>query len=177
MWLGSAVILAALMLLFRRLEKLLGLKGRLWGLLRGTVTVAVALGSTNLFLVMESKVYQEAIMWGSALALAHAVCLVCFLLEPRGKWLALACAAAFLSFFARVSSGAGTLLALAIVDLCPGDSIRPFSEILGRAGAGLETPRGGRTDGYAGGERRSVGGIELLEIRHLVHVAGRWASR
>ena len=54
---------------------------------------------------------------------------------------------------------------------CPGDSIRPFSEILGRAGAGLETPRGGRTDGYAGGERRSVGGIELLEIRHLVHVA------
>jgi hypothetical protein len=117
MWLGSAVILAALMLLFRRLEKLLGLKGRLWGLLRGTVTVAVALGSTNLFLVMESKVYQEAIMWGSALALAHAVCLVCFLLEPRGKWLALACAAAFLSFFARVSSGAGTLLALAIVDL------------------------------------------------------------
>jgi hypothetical protein len=129
MWLGSAVILASLMLLFRRLEELLQLKGRLWGLLRGTLTVAVALGSTNLFLVMESKVYQEAIMWGSALAFAHAVCLLCFLLDPKGKWLALACAAAFLSFFARVSSGAGTLLALLIVDLAlllPSGRFREF---------------------------------------------------
>ncbi|MCX6633244.1 MAG: hypothetical protein NTW28_37080 [Candidatus Solibacter sp.] len=117
MWLGSAVILASLMLLFRRLEELLPLRGRLWGLLSGTLTVAVALGSTNIFLAVESKVYQEAIMWGSSLALAHAVCLFCFLLDPKGKWLALACAAAFLSFFARVSSGAGTLLALLIVDL------------------------------------------------------------
>jgi hypothetical protein len=117
MLLGSAVILASLLLLFRRLEEYLQVQGKLWNLLRGVLIVAVALGSTNVFLVMESKVYQEAIMWGSALALAHAVCLLCFLLDPSGKWLALACAAAFLSFFARVSSGAGAMLALLIVDL------------------------------------------------------------
>ena len=129
MWLGSAVILASLLLLFRRLEELLQLKGKLWGWLRGTLTVAVVLGSTNIFLAVESKVYQEAILWGSALALAHAVCLLCFLLEPKGKWLALACASAFLSFFARVSSGAGAMLALLIVDvalLLPAARFRQF---------------------------------------------------
>jgi hypothetical protein len=117
MWLGSAVILGAMLLLLHRLEQLLKLNGRLWGLLRCTLLVAVALGSTNIFLVVESKVYQEAILWGSALALAHAVFLLSWILDPQPKWLALAVAAAFFSFFARISSGAGTLLALLIVDL------------------------------------------------------------
>jgi hypothetical protein len=53
----------------------------------------------------------------SALALAHAVFLACYLTEPARKWLVLACAAAFFSFFARVSSGSGSLFSLVLLDL------------------------------------------------------------
>jgi hypothetical protein len=116
---ASLLAMLSVLLFFRRLEKHLGLEGhrKLRALLRATAIVSVALGSSNLFLCAESKVYQEAIIWGAALTLAQAVFLFCYLTEPRSRWLALACATAFLAFFARVSSGAGALLSLAIVDL------------------------------------------------------------
>lgn len=116
---ASLLAMLSVLLFFRRLERHLGLEGhrKLRGLLRATAIVSVALGSSNLFLCAESKVYQEAIIWGAALTLAQTVFLFCYLTEPRTKWLTLACATAFLAFFARVSSGAGALLSLAIVDL------------------------------------------------------------
>src|SRR5205085_10670569 len=73
--------------------------------------------------------YQEAIMWASALTLAHAVFLVCYLVEPKNKWLGLSCAAAFFAFNAKVSSGAGALVSLLLVDaalLLPFDRFREY---------------------------------------------------
>ena len=129
MLLGSAFTMAMLILLFRKLEKLLPLRGTLWGVLRASLLVATALGSTNLFISTESRVYQEAVMWGSALTLAQAVFLVCYLLDPKSKWLALACVAAVLAFLARISSGAGAVFSLLLVDvalLMPSGRLREF---------------------------------------------------
>jgi hypothetical protein len=129
MLLGSVLIMAVLILLFRKLEELLPLKGALWGVLRASLLIATALGSTNLFLSTESLMYQEAIMWGSALTLAQAVFLVCYLLDPKSKWLALTCVAAVLAFLARVSSGAGAVFSLLLLDvvlLMPSGRVREF---------------------------------------------------
>ncbi len=116
---ASLLAMLSVLLFFRRLERHLALAvhPNLRALLRAAAVAAVALGSCTVFLCAESKVYQEAIIWGAALTLAHAAFLFCYLSEPRPRWLALTCAAAFLAFFARVSSGAGALLSLAIVDL------------------------------------------------------------
>lgn len=117
MLLASLVSMAALFLLFRILERLLSLSGILWTLLRLALTVALFLGSTNVFLSTESKFYQETIVWASALALVHAVFLLRYLIDTQWKWLALSCAAAFLSFNAKISSGSGPLAALLLLDL------------------------------------------------------------
>lgn len=116
MLLGSLAAMAALFLLFRQLENILHPGGRLWTLLRLTLIVALFLGSTNVFISTESKFYQESIIWASALAFTHAVFLLCYLIERRWKWLVLCCAAAFLSFNAKISSGAGPLAALLLLD-------------------------------------------------------------
>ena len=126
---GSAFTMAVLILLFRKLEKLLPLRGALWGVLRASLIVAAALGSTNLFISAESLVYQEAIMWGSALTLAQAVFLLCYLLDPKSRWLALTCVAAVLAFLARVTSGAGAVFSLLLLDialLIPSSRFREF---------------------------------------------------
>ena len=78
---------------------------------------------------MERKVYQESIIWGSALAFAQAVLLACYLMRPKARWLALGCAAALLAFLARVSSGAGPLFSLFLLEaawLVPADRFRAF---------------------------------------------------
>ena len=119
MLLASALMMGALILLLGRLESRLPLK-RSW-LLRNLLTAALifatAIGSTNCFLSSESKVYQEAIIWGGALAFAQAAFLACFLMDPKDKWLALSCATAFLAFFARTSVGAGPVFSLFLVDM------------------------------------------------------------
>src|ERR1051326_2202440 len=61
---GSLFGMAMLMVLYRRLEALLELTGRLWAVLRATLLVAVFLGSTNVFISTDSMVYQESILWG-----------------------------------------------------------------------------------------------------------------
>lgn len=119
MLLASALIIGMLLLLMHRLEDRFPAAGRqrLRYPLRACLILATALGSTNLFVSAERKIYQESIIWGSALAFAQAVLLACYLLNPKAKWLALSCAAALLAFFARVSSGAGPLFSLLLVDL------------------------------------------------------------
>jgi hypothetical protein len=119
MLLASAVVIGTLLLLMETLERRFPPAGRPVSrrLLAGGLLLAAAIGSTNFFVSAERKVYQEAIVWGAALAFAQAVFLARYLFDPKTKWLALSCAAAFLAFFARVSSGAGSLLSLAIVDL------------------------------------------------------------
>lgn len=117
MLLASALTLGMLLLLMRRLESRFpprcghGLRNAL----RAVLILAAALGSTNFFVSTEHKVYQESIVWGSALALAQAVFLACYLMSPKTRWLALSCAAGFLAFFARVSSGAGPLFSLLLL--------------------------------------------------------------
>lgn len=127
MLLGSALALAVLVLLFGKLEKLLSLRGKLWVALRASLLVAAALGSTTLFISTEPLVYQEAIVWASALTLAQAVFLVCYLLDPKSKWLVFTCAVAVLAFLARISSGAGAVFSLLLLDialLMPGSRFR-----------------------------------------------------
>ncbi|HXK06380.1 MAG TPA: hypothetical protein VMS37_28550 [Verrucomicrobiae bacterium] len=129
MLLGSLFGMAMLILLFRRLEDYLQLRGTLWAGLRAMLLVSVFLGSTNVFLSTESMVYQESIMWASALTLAHAVFLVSYLIQPKIKWLVLSCVLAFLAFNAKISSGAGPLVALSILDaalLIPYGRIREY---------------------------------------------------
>jgi len=139
MLLASVLMLGTLLLLMRRLESLLPAAGgeRLRGALRAVLILAAAIGSTNFFVSAERKVYQESIMWGSALAFAQAVFLFHYLSSPRARWLALSCAAAFVAFFARVSSGAGPLFSLLLVVvalLAPAARVRAYF-------AGPDVPR------------------------------------
>ena len=128
---ASALLIAMLMLLMGTLERRFPpLSGRgARRLLTAALILAATIGSTNFFVSAQRKVYQEAILWGSALAFAQAVLLVRYLTEPRSKWLTLSCAAAFLAFFARVSSGGGALFSLLLVDvalLIPLTRVRTF---------------------------------------------------
>ena len=168
---ASLLAMLAVLLFFRRLERYLAIEGhrKLRALLRTTAIVAVALGSCNLFLCAESKVYQEAIIWGAALTLAQAVFLFCYLTEPRTRWLALACTAAFLAFFARVSSGAGALLSLAIVDLAILLPFVPLREFWGSR----QTPAPAHRDRLECDTaclRHFVDGAELREIRRALRL-------
>jgi hypothetical protein len=119
MLLASALMISMLLLLLRKLESAapVGEGRRLRRLLSATLILAAAVGSTNFFVSSEAKVYQESIIWASALAFAQTVCLICYLMNPGGKWLALSCTAAFLAFFARVSSGAGPVFSVLLVDV------------------------------------------------------------
>jgi hypothetical protein len=131
MLLGSVLTLGMLLLLMNRLESRFPLPAapRLRNLLRGVLILAAAMGSTNFFVSTEHKMYQESILWGSALAFAQAVFLVCYLTGPKAKWLALGCVAALLAFLARVSSGAGPLFSLLVLDvalLVPAARFRDF---------------------------------------------------
>jgi hypothetical protein len=127
--------MAMVVSLFRTMEVQLHVQGgeRGRGLLCAALIVAVSLGSTNVFLCSESKVYQEAAIWGSALALAQAVFLVRYLAERKAAWLALTCATAFLALFARVSSGAGALVSLGIVGAAALAPFRRLKEFWGVA--------------------------------------------
>jgi len=131
MLLASVLTLGMLLLLMRRLESRFPLAGgpRLRNLLRAVLILAAAIGSTNFFVSAERKVYQESIIWGSALAFAQAVLLACYLMRPKTRWLALGCAAALFAFLARVSSGAGPLFSLFLLEaawLVPAVRFRAF---------------------------------------------------
>jgi hypothetical protein len=118
MLLASLLTIGMLLLLMHRLEPRFPAAGRprLRNALRAALILAAAIGSTNFFVSAEKRVFQESILWASALAFAHFVFLACYLIGPKAKWLALACATAVLAFLARVSSGAGPLAALLVLD-------------------------------------------------------------
>jgi hypothetical protein len=119
MLVSALVWMAMAAWLFRRLETSLALRGseRLRDVLRITLIAGAGLGSVNLFLMAESKVYEEALAWGAVLTVATALFLLRYLTQPARKFLILACASGFLAFFTRVSIGAGALAGLALLDL------------------------------------------------------------
>jgi hypothetical protein len=78
------------------------------------LTVAV-LGSTLLFLCSHAIVYNEAIMTGAALALWAYLFFWRYLQRPRLLLLASACLFSFLSYFGRVTVGAGPLILAALL--------------------------------------------------------------
>jgi hypothetical protein len=131
MFTASILTLGALLLLLQLLEELAPplTKARSWTWLRPVFILAAGIGSTEFFINSESKVYQESIQWGTTLAVVSAVCLLRYLIAREPRWLAAACATAFLSFFARVSSGAGPIFALAVLDaalLLPSSKLREW---------------------------------------------------
>jgi hypothetical protein len=139
MLLASVLTLAMLMLLMGRLESRFSPAAppRWRNQLRAALILAAAIGSTNFFVSTERKVYQESIAWGSAWAFAQAVFLACYFIHPKAKWLAWSCAAALLAFLARVSSGAGPLVSLFLLEaVCLAPAVR-FREFF----AGFAVPR------------------------------------
>jgi hypothetical protein len=68
------------------------------------------LGSTLVFLCAHAIVYNEAIVAGAALALWACFFFFRYLKQPRPGLLAVACLLSFLSFFARLTVGAGPQL-------------------------------------------------------------------
>jgi len=136
---GSAVLLASVLLLIFRLEQLLpGLaRAPSWVWLRTALVLAAGIGSTQIFVCAESKVYQESIEWATSLSLASAVCLLSYLMTRRMPWLTATCVTAFLSFFARVSSGAGPIFGLLLLDLA---LLLPYGRIKAWLGTEALTP-------------------------------------
>jgi hypothetical protein len=138
---ASVLIIWMLVLLLRRLEELLPVNqgSQLRDMLGAALILAVAIGSTNFPLSAEAKVYEEAIAWGSVLTLTSTVCMISYLMRPSRVWLVLGCSTAFFAFFARVSSGAGAISALAVMDvalLMPMPWLKRFLRI-----DGLPNPR------------------------------------
>jgi hypothetical protein len=117
MLLASVLTVGMLFPLMRALESRFPLAAgpRLRNALRAALILAAAIGSTSFYLTAERRPYQESIIWASALAFAQAVLLARYLLSPKSKWLALSCIAALLAFLARVSTGAGPLVSLALL--------------------------------------------------------------
>lgn len=73
------------------------------------------LGSTLFFLCSHAIVYNEAVMTGAALALWAYLFFWRYLRRPRLVFLAIAGVLSFLSFFARVTVGAGPLMFAALL--------------------------------------------------------------
>lgn len=79
-----------------------------------------AFGSTLLYILCQSHIYHESIMWASALAFASAYAALRYIDEPRRTaWLAAASLLAIASFFSRATVGAGAASMLAALALFP----------------------------------------------------------
>lgn len=76
--------------------------------------VVAGLGSTNIFLASRPFVYHEAIMWGATFALCCYYFFLRYLNRQHVGYLSAACVFSCLSFHARASVGAGTLLCLVL---------------------------------------------------------------
>jgi hypothetical protein len=131
MLLAGVLMLAAFYVLLRNVEACLpSLRDQLlWKILRPILVLAAAIGSPNFYLLAESKVYQESIMWGATLSLVSLVALSSWLIHREWRMLLVGCIAASLAFFSRVSSGAGPMFALLVLDavlLLPFPRLREF---------------------------------------------------
>jgi hypothetical protein len=116
---ASLVMLGSLLLLIRELERQAPAltQSRAWKALAPAFVLSASVGSTHFYLCAESKLYYESILWGGTLSFAAAVALVRYLTGRDQRRLVLTCVLAFLAFFARVSSGAGPVFALLLLDL------------------------------------------------------------
>lgn len=76
-----------------------------------------AFGSTIPYVLSWPTTYTEAISWGIAAGAASLYCLIRWTRERSTRWLTLACLAAILAFFSRVTAGAGPMLAVGIIAL------------------------------------------------------------
>ena len=81
----------------------------------GTLCALLGGGSVLLFLASRAWVYHEAILWGIAFSLAAYDQIIAYILEPRGRHLALASLFATLAVLSRGSVGAGPVAALALL--------------------------------------------------------------
>lgn len=77
--------------------------------------IAAGIGSTMVFLVGRAYTFHEALAWSGAFALLFAWAISRYFQRPQTKFLLLAAAFAFMSFHSRTTTGAGALLAMAIV--------------------------------------------------------------
>jgi hypothetical protein len=77
--------------------------------------VTAGIGSTIVFLVGRSYTFHEALAWSGAFALLFAWAISRYFQRAQTKFLLLAAAFAFMSFHSRATTGAGALLAMAIL--------------------------------------------------------------
>lgn len=117
-----AAYLLSLWLVFRLVKKLIGPayapdSSRWRATIVPLLILAAGCGSPMMFLASRSLVFHEAILWGSALAMACGYGLFLYVRGGESKYLYAAAAAAMLSFFARPTTGAGALLALSCTSL------------------------------------------------------------
>ncbi|MFI5045839.1 MAG: hypothetical protein ACHQIG_02150 [Acidimicrobiia bacterium] len=81
----------------------------------GALVFAASLGTAAVYITSWTAVYHEAIQWGVALALVSYGALLAWMLDARGRDLAVAGVAATLSVLARGSVGLGPVAAIGIV--------------------------------------------------------------
>lgn len=84
-------------------------------ILHSIFVVTAGIGSTIAFLVGRSYTYHEALAWSGAFALLFAWALARYFQRSQTKFLLLAAAFSFMAFHSRATTGAGALLAIAIV--------------------------------------------------------------
>ena len=103
-------------------------------LLYASFIIAVGLGSTTIFLASRSFAHHEALIWGSAFALASYYYQVRFLSDGDRRSLLIACLLAFAAFFSRVTVGGGPVLSLILLTF---ESIRRSNNKWGRENAAI----------------------------------------
>jgi hypothetical protein len=81
----------------------------------GGFVFATGCGTPALFLAGGARVYNEAILWAVAWAVASLYFFIAYLIEPRTRHLAWACATATLALLSRGSVGGGLVVAFAVL--------------------------------------------------------------
>ena len=77
--------------------------------------LCAGIGSTNVFLVARSFMFDEVIMWGGTFALLFTWTILSYLARPSKTLLVLASSFAFMSLHSRATVGVGPLLVLIVV--------------------------------------------------------------
>ncbi len=107
----------------------------------------VGIGSVFVFLASVPIVYHEAEVWGAALAIAAFDALVCFLVRPSTRGIAIAGALAALDLLARGSVGLGPVAALGLLALLHGAvSLRRRGALRGLSVKSAPTPDSGEPE-------------------------------
>jgi hypothetical protein len=108
----SLVCAYALLRMFHGPARELTTGGRV---LHSIFILCAGVGSTIVFLIGRSYTFHEALAWSGAFALLFAWAIARYFQRSQTKFLFLAAAFSFMSFHSRATTGAGALLAMAIV--------------------------------------------------------------